>query len=103
LTMFPYVMMAVWLLFLPSTFWDRVWGWFVPDRVEVQGAIDGNRWRNLLAGAAVSLAAVSNLITFIFYANYEDLPFLVDRFEDMVIALTIHQRWIMFNVPSMLP
>jgi len=103
LTMFPYVMMAVWLLFLPSTFWDRVWGWFVPDRVEVQVAVDGNRWRNLLAGAAVSLAAVSNLITFIFYANYEDLPFLVDRFEDIVISLTIHQRWIMFNVPSMLP
>lgn len=102
LTMFPYVMMALWILFLPSSLWDRVWSRFGVDQVEVDVAINRKRWRNLLAGAAVTLATISNLITFIFYANYEDLPVLVDRFEDIVIFLTIHQRWIMFNVPSLI-
>lgn len=103
LTMFPYVMIAVWILFLPSNYWDRVWARFGGDAGAREVDVDGSRLRNVAAAGAVCLTAVSNLITFIFYANYEDLPSLVALFEDIVIFLTIHQRWIMFNVPSLLP
>lgn len=103
LPMFPYVMIALWLLYLPARFWDRVWGSLGAAAVDVGSFLDTHRWRNAIAGVAVALATMSNTITWAFYPRYGNMPVFFDWFQDFAIFLTLYQRWLMFNVPSLMP
>lgn len=103
LAMFPHVMIALWLLYLPSSFWDRVWRRSHLAVASAASLVDTNRWRNRLAAGAVAIAAVSNTITWAFYPRYGNMPVVFDWFQDFAIVLTLYQRWLMFNVPSLMP
>jgi hypothetical protein len=101
LGLFPYVMIALWLLFLPPTFWNRVWGWFGVTPRTILPTIDRSRWRNGIAGLAVAIATVSNLIVWGYYRQRDSMPAFFDWFQDLAITLVLFQRFLMFNVPSM--
>lgn len=98
--LFPFVMIAAWLLFLPSRFWDRVWSRFGGEPAMVEPTVDKNGWRNLSAGALVVIMLVSNLMTWMYYPNFEGFS---EFFHDFTIYLLMYQRWAMFAVPSTLP
>lgn len=97
--LFPYVMIVLWLLFLPSGFWDRVWAMFGSVRNGTKSMVDHNRWRNGLAGAIALAALLSNVFTWI---SYPYNPGTFDAYQEIMQFLLIHQRWLMFNVPSMI-
>lgn len=103
LGLFPYVMTALWLVFLPSSFWDGISARFGLERVELEPAVDSSLWRNGLAGGAVAIATFSSFITWSFYPRYADMPAFFDWFQELAIFLTLYQRWLMFNVPSLIP
>jgi hypothetical protein len=103
LAMFPHVMIALWLLYLPSSFWDRLWQRLNLVTASPEPFVDTSRWRNRLALGAVAIAAVSNAITWAFYPRYGNMPVVFDWFQDFAIVLTLYQRWLMFNVPSLMP
>ncbi|HUG08915.1 MAG TPA: HTTM domain-containing protein [Acidimicrobiia bacterium] len=97
--LFPYVMIALWLLFLPSGFWDMVWARFGSARAGTELMVDDNRWRNGAAGAIVLMAFLSNVFTWL---SYPDNPGTFDSYQEVMRYLLILQRWLMFNVPSMI-
>jgi hypothetical protein len=99
LGLFPYVCMAVWLVFLPPRFWDKVWDLFRPRAVATRLLIDTSRFRNWLALAAVVVATVSNAITWLYFPDLEGLP---DFWQAMAGRLVLYQQWAMFSVPSSL-
>jgi hypothetical protein len=92
---FPYVMMVVWLAFLPSSFWDRV----TRRPATTESFTDTNRHRNLLAGAALVYVFVSNLITWLYYPAREGFPAM---WQELGRYLLLYQQWAMFSVPSSL-
>lgn len=98
LGIFPYLMMGIWLLFLPSPFWDKI---FLKVRGSANGnpelSVDTSRLRNSLAAVAVMLSAVSLALVWIYYPTYEGA---VEVFQDTVIFLLIYQQWLMFSAPS---
>jgi hypothetical protein len=100
LGLFPYVCMAVWLVFLPSGFWDKVWSLIRPEALATQLLIDRSRLRNWLALTAVLVATVSNAITWLFFPDLEGFP---DFWQAMAGRLVLYQQWAMFSVPSSLP
>jgi hypothetical protein len=99
LGLFPYVCMAVWLVLLPPRFWDRVWSWFRLGATKTELMMDRSRWRNWTAFAAVVVATVSNIITWLYFP---DLVGFSDTWQDMANYLVLYQQWAMFSMPSSL-
>lgn len=97
--LFPYVMVALWLLFVPAGVWDRVWTRFGSAAPGTDTMVDDSRWRNWGAVLIVAIAALSNVFTWL---SYPQDPGTFDWFQDVMRFLLIYQRWLMFNVPSML-
>lgn len=97
--LFPYVMIALWLLFMPSGFWDKVWAMFGSVRTGTELMVDGNRWRNGVAGTIAAAALLSNVFTWL---SYPHNPGTFDSFQEIMRFFLINQRWLMFNVPSMI-
>lgn len=97
--LFPYVMITLWLVFLPPRFWDRVWSAFGSARTGTTLMTDGNRWRNGIAGTITVAALLSNVFTWV---SYPYNPGTFDAYQEVLRFLLIHQRWLMFNVPSMI-
>jgi len=97
--LFPYVCIAVWLVFLPPVFWDRVWGFFTKRPSTTVPLTDKSKWRNSVAGVAVLIAAVSNIITWVWFPNVEGVA---DQWQTMATFLCLYQQWAMFSVPSSL-
>ena len=92
---FPFVMMTVWLLFLPSSAWDRI----TRRRNAVPVVLDTDRMRGLGASVVLGYIAVSNAVTWLYFPNYEGWQAtwqLVGRY------LLLYQQWAMFAVPSSL-
>lgn len=101
LGLFPYVMIALWLVFLPSVGWDGVWSRLGSrQRIAADAERDTSRWRNGIAGFAVTLAAISNVITWISYPEYDGV---FGVFQDTMIWLVLYQQWLMFSLPSSIP
>ena len=101
--LFPYVMIALWLVYLPSGFWDRMSARLGLGTSPAEAMSDTNRWRNGLAGVAVVIASISNLITWMSYPNFRNLEGVIGMFQDIAGAIMLYQAWLMFNVPSMIP
>lgn len=97
--LFPYVMIALWLLFLPSAFWDRIGMKVRAIPTGAQMMVDSNRWRKAVAGAIAVAALLSNVFTWI---SYPYNPGTFDGYQEVLRFFLIHQRWLMFNVPSMI-
>jgi hypothetical protein len=95
LGIFPFVMITVWLLFLPSKVWDRL----TPDQLEHPVETDRNLLRNLTAGAAMIYVIVSNYITWAFYPA--DSGF-AGQWQEVGVVLLLYQQWAMFSIPSTL-
>ena len=92
---FPYVMMVVWLVFLPAAFWDRV----TRRPMVMEPIVDINRVRNVGASIALFYAFVSNFITWMYYPATEGFPAF---WQSIGKSLLIYQQWAMFSVPSSL-
>lgn len=96
---FPFVMMFVWLVFLPTSVWDRLFGRNAIERAPVEEVVDTNRWRNMMAAVALGFIFVSNAITWLYYPVEGGFPAawqMVGRY------LLLYQQWAMFSVPSSL-
>lgn len=100
LGIFPYVLIAVWLVFLPSSLWDRVWRGGAERTEAVEFLTDRSVWRNLLAGIALIVMAVSNVITWVYFPEVEGAA---RSFQTLAAYLVLYQQWAMFSVPSSLP
>jgi hypothetical protein len=92
---FPYVMMVVWLVFLPSRFWDRV----TRRAAAPTEYTDSSRARNTAAAVAIGYIVVSNLMTWLYYPANEGFPGV---WQSIGKFLLIYQQWAMFSVPSSL-
>ena len=99
LGIFPYICMFVWLTFLPSNVWDRVWGWFTDNPKKTVPMVDSNKWRALAAGIAMVIAIVSNVITWMYYP---DVTGWADGWQTVATYTLLYQQWAMFSVPSSL-
>jgi hypothetical protein len=100
LGIFPYVLVAAWLVFLPPSFWDRVWRGGTTQMETVELLTDRSVWRNLAAGIALVVVAVSNVITWIYFPEVEGAA---RSFQTLAAYLVLYQQWAMFSVPSSLP
>lgn len=96
LGIFPFVMMSVWLLFLPSSVWDRVTNEVTQD---VAPAIDRNVVRNVTAAAALLYITVSNYITWAFFPADSGLA---AQWQQVGVYLLLYQQWAMFSIPTTL-
>lgn len=99
LVLFPFVCIAVWLVFLPSSFWDRVWTKAFGDHTPSRLVFDSNRWRALVVGLAIVLAAVSNVITWMYYPDPQGWAHV---WQTTATYVVLYQQWAMFSVPSSL-
>jgi hypothetical protein len=90
---FPYVMIVVWLAFMPPGVWDRV----TRRKVEVSVVRDPSRIRNLIAMLAVIYMFVSCIFTWLYYPDYEGV---VSGWQEFGQFMLIYQQWAMFSVPS---
>lgn len=95
LQIFPYVMMVVWLVFLPGSTWDRLPGGSGP----ATDTVDGHRLRNVLAGTALSYIWVSSIVTRLYFPAQEGLPAFI---QNVGRHLMLYQQWAMFSLPSSL-
>lgn len=98
--LFPFLMIAAWLLFLPMRFWDWLWSKFGGAFAVGEREIDGNTWRNISAGVLVAIMLVSNVLSWLFFPTFEGFS---DYFQDFTVYLLIYQRWAMFTSPATLP
>lgn len=95
LGIFPYVMIVVWLVFLPGSMWDRL-----PGRVEsAVDNVDGHRLRNTVAGTALAYIWLSSIVTWIYFPAQEGLPGFI---QGVGRHLMLYQQWAMFSLPSSL-
>lgn len=99
LELFPYICIAVWLVFLPPKFWDWVWARAFKDRTPTRSMVDTNRWRALMVGVAIVIVAVSNVITWKYYPEVEGWA---EGWQTMATYLVLYQQWAMFSLPSSL-
>jgi hypothetical protein len=99
LGVFPWICIAVWLVFLPSKFWNLVWKRFVKDTTPTQPMVDTNKWRALAAGVAMLVVVVSNILTWMYFPEFEGW---VNVWQDSATYLLLYQQWAMFSVPSSL-
>jgi hypothetical protein len=93
---FPFVMISVWLLFLPSSFWDRVTNEVTGDEMP---ATDRNRVRNSVAAVALLYITVSNYIT---WAYFPATSGWAGEWQQVGVYLLLYQQWAMFSIPSTL-
>lgn len=100
LGLFPYVLMAVWLIFLPARFWDRVWGRPSKGTSTSELTYDRNKWRTSIAAAGIAFVLMSNVITWLYYPNLDGFAGGV---QSVGRYLVLYQQWAMFSVPSSLP
>lgn len=96
LGIFPFVMISVWLLFLPSSVWDRVTNEVTGDETP---AIDRNLVRNATAAAALLYITVSNYITWAFFPADSGWA---GQWQQVGVYLLLYQQWAMFSIPSTL-
>ena len=99
LGVFPYICMFVWLIFLPSNVWDRVWGWFQDNPPKPVALVDTNKWRAVVVAVAMVIAIVSNIITWMYYP---DVTGWADGWQTVATYTLLYQQWAMFSVPSSL-
>lgn len=99
LGLFPYVLMAVWLVFMPPAFWDWIWSAFRSKRVKPELLVDRGRLRNSLAGVALGIVVISNVISWLYFPEVDGLA---DDFQIVATHLVLYQQWAMFSVPSSL-
>jgi hypothetical protein len=92
---FPYVMMVVWTVFLPSAFWD----WVTRRPRPMEPFIDANRPRKVIASVALGYIFVSNLMTWLYYPARDGFPGL---WQTIGRYFLLYQQWAMFSVPSSL-
>ncbi len=97
LGMFPYIMIGVWLIYLPPVFWDKVWARFKWGTTSTEIYIDRSRWRNWTALVFVAISALSFVMVWMYWPDYEGFS---DFYQWFTIYLLLYQRWMMFNVPS---
>ena len=95
LGIFPFVMISIWLLFLPSTVWDRV----TNEMSEEAPAVDRNLARNAIAAAALLYITVSNYITWAFFPADSGWA---GQWQQVGVYLLLYQQWAMFSIPSTL-
>lgn len=100
LGIFPYVLIAAWLVFLPPSFWDWVWRGRVAHPEAVELLTDQSIWRNLAASIALIVVVISNVITWIYFPEVEGAA---RSFQTFAAYLVLYQQWAMFSVPSSLP
>lgn len=98
--LFPLVMIAAWLLFLPPRFWDWLWAKFSGTQSAVEPDVDRNRWRNGVAGALVLVMLISNVLSWLYHPTFDGFS---AYFQDFTLYLLMYQRWAMFPSPSTLP
>lgn len=92
---FPFVMITVWLLFMPSSVWDRITGSGTGPPL----VVDSSRVRAVGASLVLGFIAISNVITWLYFPDLEGWQAsyqLVGRY------LLLYQQWAMFAVPSSL-
>jgi hypothetical protein len=89
---FPIVMVVVWLLFLPTSFWDR----FIKVTTSREPTVDRNRLRNAIAAVALGYVVISNYLTWAFFPPSG----FVAQFQEAGIYLPLYQQWAMFSIPS---
>ncbi|CAN5755644.1 hypothetical protein BH23ACT5_BH23ACT5_24380 [soil metagenome] len=100
LGLFPYVLMLIWCVFLPTQFWDRVTRRRSAEKENPPTHdIDTNRWRRLLGTAALALIVISNLLTWVYYPADQGIPGWIQTAARYV---TLYQEWVMFSMPSTL-
>ena len=99
LGVFPFICMAVWLLFMPAKFWDWVWARLFRDTTPSVLQVDSNKWRALVVGVAIVIAAVSNILTWMYFPEFDGW---VQGWQNMATYLLLYQQWAMFSVPSSL-
>lgn len=100
LGLFPYVMMPMWLIFLPPRFWDWLWNKVGRAVEPTELMFDSNKWRNTVAGLILVIALISNFITWMYYPDFEGFT---AGFKTFTVYLVLYQRWLMFSAPSSLP
>lgn len=98
--LFPYVMIAIWLLFLPVRFWDRVWAMFDGNAASEKPLVESSRWTNGIGAVLVGVMLLSNLLTWLYYPDFRGFTGV---FQDFTLYLLMYQRWAMFAVPSTMP
>ena len=96
---FPFVMMFVWLVFLPTPVWDRLFNRNTPEATPVEAVVDRNRSRNITAALALGFIIVSNAFTWLYYPVQEGFP---AAWQTVGRYLLLYQQWAMFSVPSSL-
>ncbi|HJU52198.1 MAG TPA: HTTM domain-containing protein [Acidimicrobiia bacterium] len=96
LGIFPFVMISIWLLFLPSSIWDRVTNEVTGDEAPVT---DQNLVRNAAAAAALLYITVSNYITWAFFPADSGWA---GQWQQVGVYLLLYQQWAMFSIPSTL-
>lgn len=99
LALFPFVCIAVWLVFLPPRFWDKVWARFAKDPKPTKPLVDTNKWRAAIVGVAIVIASVSNMIT---WSYYPDVEGWAKTWQTTATYTVLYQQWAMFSVPSSL-
>ena len=96
LGIFPFVMISIWLLFLPSSVWDRVTNEVTGDEAP---AVDRNLTRNVIAAAALLYSTVSNYITWAFFPAESGWA---GQWQQVGVYFLLYQQWAMFSIPSTL-
>jgi hypothetical protein len=96
LGIFPYVMITIWLLFLPGQTWDRL---VRKPLLQAPVKIDSHLIRNLTAGTALTYILVSNYIT---WALFPAQSGWAQAWQEVGIVLLLYQQWAMFSIPSTL-
>jgi hypothetical protein len=99
LNLFPWVCMSAWLLYLPSSLWDRCARREGESGDVAAVAFDPSRLRSGIAGAAIAYAVVSTLVTLFFYPVREGM---LHEYQTVGKYLGIYQQWAMFSMPSSL-
>ncbi len=96
---FPFVMMFVWFIFLPTPVWDRLFKRSTLESTPVEAVVDRNRSRNITATFALGFIIVSNAMTWLYFPVQEGFP---AAWQTVGRYLLLYQQWAMFSVPSSL-
>ncbi len=96
---FPFVMMFVWLIFLPTSVWDRLFRKSTLNATPAEVVVDTNRWGNMAAAVALGFIIISNAITWLYYPVESGFP---AAWQTVGRYLLLYQQWAMFSLPSSL-
>lgn len=95
LELFPYVMMVLWMVFLPPRVWNRLGDPVGP----VETTVDRSRVRRALAATALAYVWVSSVVTWLYFPANEGIPGVI---QGIGRNLMLYQQWAMFSLPSSL-